>query len=396
MVRPAPQVDNPTYEIVGTVERYDQRDHPNARAVLKPGTKEYALYYAAHPEFKEWDDENRRLLADAVKRNQEKDPVNQQFRPASFYGRYVLGLPPIVDGTAQSPHIHGGVLPRVDVDPVEMAKKIKAFGRYLGAARVRISTLKQEWVLTHFAHPYSPEPYGKPVELEYETIICLAFPQNREMIRCGIGLANQLEAGWQYAYASLVSIVMAQFIRGTGWRARPLPPENSPYLVVPTFIDAGIGEQGRCAYVVTKEFGNNFRPGAVATDMPLAKDKPVDFGLQDFCDKCLLCAGYCPAGAITHGGKEVIRGVKRWPLDGDKCRRYWDKIGGSCSICQAVCPWNHPSNVLHDTVREMAQNFPKLRRALILGEKVVYGKYRPAPPPDWIAAKGVVSLTTAK
>ncbi|MFC1906957.1 4Fe-4S dicluster domain-containing protein [Chloroflexota bacterium] len=388
MVRPAPEVDQPTYQIVDTVERYDQRDHPNSRILLKSGTPEYEDYYSRHPEHKEWDDENRRIWANSLKHNVEKDPVNQQMRPATFYGRYVLGANSIVDGIAQSPTSPGGVPKRVDVNPAEMAVKIKGFGRHMGAADVRITQLKQEWVMSNYASPHSQEPYGKPVELDYENIICLTFPHDMEMEKCGVGVANSMESGWRYAYGSLPAVIIAHFIRSTGWRARALPPENAPYLVVPVFVDAGIGEQGRCSTVVTKEYGNNFKPSAVATDMPLALDKPVDFGVQDFCEKCHLCADYCPSGAITHGTQEVIRGVRRWPFDGDKCRRYWAKLGGNCSICIAVCPWSHSNNRLHGTVRELAQNFPKLRKTLIRGEKFIYGKYKPAQEPEWIALKG--------
>ncbi|MFC1869661.1 reductive dehalogenase [Chloroflexota bacterium] len=388
MAKPSLEAEQPTYEIVGKVERFDQRDHPNARRALVPGTPEYEEYYSAHAECKEWDDENRRLRATMTKRKGEKDPVNTQFRTAVFYGRYVLGLQSIVDGTVHLAKAPSDVPQRVDVDPDEMTRKIKAFAMYLGAAKVRITKLRQEWVYTNFAHPYTPEPYGKRVELDYENVICMAFPQDMRMIKCGVGTAVETEVGWKYAYGSLASVVLAQFIRGTGWRARALPPENAPYLVVPTFVDAGIGEQGRCGHVVTKEFGNKFRPGAVATDMPLAIDKPVDFGLQDFCEKCQICADYCPSHAITHEGKEVIRGVRRWHLDSAKCRRYWDTIGSTCGICQAVCPWSHQNNLVHDTVRELAQSSPPLRKLLVQGEKIFYGKFKPAPQPDWIKLKG--------
>jgi reductive dehalogenase len=389
MVRPAPEVDMPTYEIAGDVERYDQRDHPNARILLVPGTPEYEDYYSGHPEFKEWDDENRRILSVAKSNKQEKDPVNQHIAPSTFYGRKILGAPTFVDDAA-SPQNVSSSSRGVDIDPGEMARKIKGFGRHLGAAKVRITTLRPEWTLTNYAHPYSPESYGSPVELDYKNIICMAFPHNLEMLKRGTGIANSMESGWIYAYSSLVSIVMARFIRSTGWRARALPSENAPYLVVPTFVDAGVGEQGRCSFVVTKEFGNNFKPSAVATDMPLALDKPVDFGVQDFCEKCMVCAEYCPADAIGYGGKETVRGVRRWVFDGDKCRRYWSRIGGSCSICVVVCPWSHHGGVVHDTARELAQRFKVLRKYLIQGEKLFYGKFKPSPEPDWVSVKGTV------
>ena len=40
-----------------------------------------------------------------------------------------------------------------------------------------------------------------------------------------------------YSYASFISIIMANFIRNLGWRARPLPSFNAPYIVPPVFVD---------------------------------------------------------------------------------------------------------------------------------------------------------------
>jgi epoxyqueuosine reductase len=212
----------------------------------------------------------------------------------------------------------------------------------------------------------------------------MAFPQNLKMMANGDGIAEDLEVGWMYAYSSLASVIIAQFIRSLGWRTKALPPENSPLLIVPTFVDAGIGEQGRTSHVITKEFGNNFRPGAVATDMPLALDKPVDFGMQDFCEKCKICSDECPSGAIPKGGKEVVRGARIWHFDGENCRRYWDSIGRSCGICQYVCPWNFPGNWYHNAVREMNQRSALMRKLAIVGYHLVYGKFRRGALPKWI------------
>ncbi len=389
-MRPPREVDKPTYEIVGPVERYDQRDHPTARFGLVPGGPDYEEYYSRHPEFREWDDENRRLRSHALSSNRKKDPVNSRFGEAAFLGRRLLGTRDIVGG---APSLTGqvGQVERVDVDPGEMSAKLKAFGRYLGAGRVRITELNQDWVYTNFAYPYtSAESYGAPVELDYRYVVCMAIPQDRDMILNGFGIASNVEGGWNYSNGSLMSVTVAHFIRSLGWPARALPPDNSPYLVVPTFVDAGIGEQGRSVHVVTKEFGSNFRPGAVATDMPLEIDRPVDFGLQDFCEKCLVCAETCPPGAISREGKQVIRGVRRWHFDNNKCRRFWDSIGGSCGICQAVCPWSHPDNWFHNTVRELSESLPFFRKLAVLGERAVYGKkFTPRPLPEWMETRGV-------
>ncbi len=39
----------------------------------------------------------------------------------------------------------------------------------------------------------------------------------------------------------------------------------------------------------------------VLTDMPAERDRPIDFGVSAFCERCKKCAIHCPAGAISHG-----------------------------------------------------------------------------------------------
>ena len=49
---PPPEVDKPTYEIVGPTERYDCRDQCYARIAMEKGTPAYEDYYSRHPEKK--------------------------------------------------------------------------------------------------------------------------------------------------------------------------------------------------------------------------------------------------------------------------------------------------------------------------------------------------------
>ncbi|MBW2031034.1 MAG: 4Fe-4S dicluster domain-containing protein [Deltaproteobacteria bacterium] len=392
-MRPAPETNQPCYEILGEVERFDQRDNPNARTYLIKGSPEYKDYYHRHPELEEWDEKVREVLDETLRRHAAKNPINSRFGPAVFFGKKIMGYSSFVTGDIDHRYVSwGGTIKKgsiregIDIDPEEMTRKIKGFGQFLGAAKVRITRLRKEWVQTFHSSYYGNEPYGKPVELNYENVICMAFPVNPRMLG---GEATVIEGGWKESFSSLVSLIVAEFVRGCGWPARALPPENAPYLVVPTFVDAGMGEQGRHGLIITKEFGSHFIPGAVATDMPLIHDKPVDFGIQDFCTKCKICAERCPTGAISFGGKEVVRGVRRWNIDGDQCRLYWSKIGRACGICKNVCPWSHPSSLFHNLVREVSQSFAFMRRALIWGERIFYPNYKPNPVPDWVKLKGL-------
>lgn len=379
----AREVDKPTYEIAGPVEKYDQRDHANARSALASLPQDdprFKDYYSRHPEYLKVDSERKKIAAAATKEQMAVDPVNKIMSRSTINGRRWLGKSEFVDGPVAGK--------RYDVDPELMTRKVKEFGKYMGAADVRITELNQNWVYSVYANPYTPEPYGSPVELNYKYVICMSFVERQEYLQDCWGYGAQMETGWAYSIGSLPPNIMAKWLRDLGWPARGMPPENSPYIVPPTYIDAGMGEQGRCQFCVNKDYGAKFRPGAVATDIPLLPDKPVDFGLQDFCDKCLLCAEVCPSGAISketiaNGGKKIIRGAKRWWIDAEKCRDYWDQIGGSCAACQAVCPYNHPSTWIHDFSRDMAQQSGAVRSLLPRLEKMFYGE-SPKSTPVWI------------
>lgn len=383
-VSPPPHVDEPTYKVVSSMERVDQRDTIQSRAALRPGTPEYDEYHSAHPENKEWDDKCSETLLKATEDHALSDPLGVQFQPNVFSTRHLLGNPDIVRGGGETTKLWETM--KIEANrssPEELTSRIKAYATFLGITKVRVAKLKTEWVYTHYAHPYTPEPYGKPVDLDYQYVICLAMRQNPFCIKGGNNYLPSIEVGWRYDITSLISVTLANLIRAWGFPARALTPENSPFMVVPTFIDAGMGEQGRMGIVVTKEFGNNFRPGAVATNMPMVADKPVDFGLQDFCDKCNVCLEACPVGAIPKE-RSVVRGAYRWQMDPKKCRMYWSVKAHSCAICQASCPWNLESTFFHDTVRSLNQSVPAFRRLAVWGFKAFYQNSGWIPDPNWV------------
>ncbi|MBW2000041.1 MAG: 4Fe-4S dicluster domain-containing protein, partial [Deltaproteobacteria bacterium] len=111
--------------------------------------------------------------------------------------------------------------------------------------------------------------------------------------------------------------------------------------------------------------------------LPLVPDKPIDFGLQDFCSKCKKCARECPSGAISSGDKVFYNGYERWPLDVEKCAsmRIGNKAGASCGVCMTVCPWNKPFTPFHRFIMWTMRNVPVARRFAIWGDDLLgYGK----------------------
>jgi epoxyqueuosine reductase QueG len=81
---------------------------------------------------------------------------------------------------------------------------------------------------------------------------------------------------------------MARFIQELGYHA--MPSGNDTALSIPMAVDAGLGELGRNGILITPKYGPRVRLCKVFTDLPLVHDKPVDLGVQAFCEICKKCA----------------------------------------------------------------------------------------------------------
>jgi len=386
----------PTYRIEGPVERFDERDTVFSREALEPGSPEEIEYHSAHPEKKEIDDNLALFIRRKLEGKSRKDQLGRAVYDAFFTPPAALALPDMVDGDV--------VEEPVDWDPEEASKRIKEFARLLGADDVRIGPLREEWVYTHkgarpfFRDPYVNHPYfkgipegyqgagyGEKIELKHAHAISMAFKQDAELVGTGSSIAVDFEVGRAYAQSVLASVQLARFIRALGYPARAHHLRNYLIMLVPVAVDAGIGELGRCGYVLSRKLGTNFRLSCVTTDMPLAHDEPVDLGVQDFCEKCRKCADNCPSGTIPRGEKTLVRGVWKWKLNEEACLSFWGKTGYTCSICQVVCPWTKPQTLFHRTVATIAVHVPWIRRALVFGDDVVYGKrFKPKRLPPWL------------
>lgn len=393
----AHEVQRPTYEVVGPLERFDERDTVFAREAYLPGTPAEREYHARHPELVEIDHRLARFIQEKIDNPPEvpEDPLNEAFYETTFGSVAPLAQPDAVDGPVNSY--------QVKVDPVQMARRIKAVARHLGAYLVGIGPLNPAWVYTHrgirpFFEDYQANPplftgvpegyqglkYSDPIEINHKYAISMAFPQNLRLVRTGPSLLNDFETGRVYAISALAAVELGKYIRALGYPARAHHLRNYGVLVVPVAVDAGLGELARCGYSVTKELGANFRLVCVTTDLPLAVDNPVDLGIQDYCDKCLKCADNCPPGAIPSGGKVEVRGVRKWKVDEERCLLYWGSQGTACGICQVVCPWSKPRTLFHRFVAEIATRVPQARRFLTKADDWVYGAtYEPQPFADW-------------
>ncbi|MDP8237880.1 MAG: reductive dehalogenase domain-containing protein [Candidatus Hatepunaea meridiana] len=358
-------------------QQYDQRDHVFAREDLITGSAEFEDYYARHPELRVDDDYFRSLpgFGSGI-------PASDiaMFNSPAWLMRN-LGKPDVVDGDPAEK--------QVVLSAERFTEKIKAYARNIGASLVGISELNQAFVYSHRGRiTYPQEPYGSRINLNHRYSISLGFSSNIELVRTGPYPSEMIETGAVYLKSAITAVVLAHYIRSLGYPARAHHFRNYQVLPIPLAVKSGLGELGRCGFLISKKYGNCLRLSTVTTDLPLVTDKPVDIGIQDFCEMCKLCAEVCPSGAIPNGDKINVRGFEKWQIDAVKCITYWNKIGTDCGMCIGACPWSLPNKWWHTVSTEAATRSHLARKLLLWLYPFVFGKYKPKPMPDWMEKKG--------
>jgi len=150
--------------------------------------------------------------------------------------------------------------------------------------------------------------------------------------------------------------------------------------------DAGLGEIGRMGLLMTPKLGPRVRLAVVTTNAPLQENKTrLDTSVIDFCALCKKCATACPSQSIPHEGRSQIEGALRWQIHSETCFTYWATIGTDCGKCMQVCPYSHPNNALHNSIRWGIGNNWLFRRLALAFDNLFYGKHHGSQKiPSWI------------
>ena len=236
------------------------------------------------------------------------------------------------------------------------AANIKAASYFVGADAVGISRCpKWSW--------YSHDANGDPIDPPHDQAISIIIDQGYDTMEGASGddwiaVSQSMRA---YLRFSLLGGVLAQQIRNLGYKAKAHTVLDGEVLQPPLLLLSGLGEVSRIGEVILNPYlGPRLKSGVITTDMPLAHDKPIDFGLQRFCESCNKCARECPAGAITAGPKLMFNGYEIWKSDSQKCTTYrvTNKAGAMCGRCMKTCPWNLEGVFKEAPFRWAAMNLP--------------------------------------
>ncbi|RVT50931.1 4Fe-4S dicluster domain-containing protein [Rubrivivax albus] len=241
-------------------------------------------------------------------------------------------------------------------DPARNAANLKAASYWLGADAVGLCAVP-EWAY------YSHDAGGNPMAAYHANAVNLLLDQGHETMEGASGddwisVAQSMRA---YLRFSLMGGVIAEQVRRLGYGARVHSVLDGDVLQPPLLLLSGLGEVSRIGEVILNPFlGPRLKSGTVTTDLPMAPDRPIDFGLQRFCEGCNKCARECPSGAITAGPKRMYNGYEIWKSDAEKCARYriTNAAGGMCGRCMKTCPWNLEGLLADSLWRQLAMRAP--------------------------------------
>ena len=252
--------------------------------------------------------------------------------------------------------------PSSEMSPQELSEHIKATSYFLGVDAVGISACP-DWAW------YSHDARGDVLVPPHDNAISMVIDQGFETMEGASGddwisVAQSMRA---YLRFSLLGGVMARQLRNLGYKAKAHTVLDGEVLQPPLLLLSGLGEVSRIGEVILHPFlGPRLKSGVVTTSLALHHDKPIDFGLQNFCNNCQKCARECPSGAITAGPKTMFNGYEIWKSDSQKCTSYriTTKGGAMCGRCMKTCPWNLEGLFAEAPFRWMASNMPVMAKTL--------------------------------
>jgi len=255
-------------------------------------------------------------------------------------------------------------------DPLRNAEALKALAYFLGADLAGICRA-ESWMY------HSLDETGScAIDAYHRFALVILLDQGFETMEGAAG--DDWISGAQSMRAYLRGALMAGVIVGhlqrLGHSARAHTSAHSEVLHLPAVLMAGLGELPRIGELVLNPFiGPRSKSVLVTTSLPLAADRPIDFGLQRFCELCRKCARECPCNAISFGPKIMYNGYEIWKPDVERCAKYrlTNARGSACGRCMKTCPWDSEDLVESDRLRWMAIEDPASHPWLIAHDDAI-------------------------
>ena len=188
-------------------------------------------------------------------------------------------------------------------------------------------------------------PYGISIALAIDPDItaCLKTAPTREYFEAYHSMNNKLDELVEFG---------AKYIHDCGYLAYPrsraviAPFEKEFGTILPhktVATRSGLGWIGKCALLVTEEYGSAVRISSILTDAPVDAGVPYN---ESKCGNCMQCADACPGKAVN-GRNWDVNTARDEILDPALCKkaardiskRYLNEVITLCGKCINVCPY---------------------------------------------------------
>ncbi len=294
------------------------------------------------------------------------------------------------------------------------SRLIKKVTYHFGASMVGIAKLNPDWCYNHSLRG-SKQRGSYEVPKHWKYMIAFGVPHQWEQVNSNPNSGTSFDA---YARSTIAARRLETYIKNLGYAARRHSPmDGYDVVAVPILVDTGLGQQGRHGIVITPETGSNFRVAFVTTNLELEVDQPIDFGVEDFCKTCKICAEICPSQSIsfaeTNEGMDT-RGYRHWEINQTSCYNYWmQSMGGmGCRLCLIACPYSRKNNWAHALARKVDTGDPTgtVNDGLTWMQSKFFKapeaeEYLPPPdghfanfrePPDWLRVSEYLEMNPVK
>jgi len=367
-------VDKPTVEIDwNKMERFNEQ----MGSVRGPGMAKYVGQDKADA----LSAQGNAILEEGVKNNKPGYNLRDQALNASQNGGARMGMSFLGPQKAKTPEDWG--VPKWTGTPEEAARMLRAAFRHNGAGTVGFVELDENTRKLI----YSVDPDGKeliftddPEPSETDTaryipnsakyVIVYTVQMSGETLKRAPSVIGQQTTSLSYKRGRVIQNSMQEFLRTLGYMALGESSTNALGIAPAFGVMAGLGELSRLNRLITPEFGPMTRVFKMLTDLPVATDKPIDFGVMNFCRSCKKCAEACGGAALSYDTEPTwdVRGGwnnpghKAYFEDSVKCYTYWKSVvGTNCGVCFAVCPFAKEDKAwIHNLVKATDSTVPAM------------------------------------
>ena len=213
--------------------------------------------------------------------------------------------------------------------PPELFADLEAYLLGLGASSVGYTRVPERWIFQNKA-------------ILYTNAIVMTMEMDKRRIDTAPSeeaLETVLET---YRDLGRIANKGTDYLRKRGYSAQADHPLGGQALYPPLAQLAGLGWLGALGLIITPEHGPRVRLAAIYTsieNLPFFSAENEHQWVEEYCAICHVCIHKCPVQAIMPEPQRHENGQITHIING-LCFPHFSDYDG-CSVCIAVCPFNH-------------------------------------------------------